>query len=92
MLFLQAPNKPTEERSEGSILPLGGYMSKVGKFVAMPTKYSDFATFRDTKTGDQYTVLPEDLPKKPKQNINYAYEVEIWENNSGNAHTFKPED
>ena len=67
-------------------------MSKIGRFVSLPSQYTDFATFRDNKSGEQYTVLKEDVPKKVKEKGNYAYEVEIWENNSGNAHSFKDED
>ncbi|MDA9951248.1 hypothetical protein N9D31_01610 [Oligoflexaceae bacterium] len=67
-------------------------MSKIGKFVSLPDRYSDYATFRDNSTGDQYTVLKEDIPKKAKSTRDYAYQVEIWDNNSGNAHSFKEED
>ena len=67
-------------------------MSKIGRFVSLPNQYSDYGTFKDSKSGDQYTVLKEDMPKKVKEKRDYAYEVEIWENNSGNAHSFKEDD
>lgn len=67
-------------------------MSKIGKFISLPNRYSDFATFRDNKTGEQYTVTPDDMPEKIKEKRDYAYKVEIWENNSGVAHSFKLED
>ena len=63
---------------------------RIGTIIAMPSEYSRFARIKDND-GVGYTLDPSHLPKGAEIDDEFAYSVDIWENDSGLAYNLKEE-
>ncbi len=61
---------------------------RIGKLLNLPDEYTRFARIKDND-GVGYTVDPSQLPKDAEEGTEYAYKVEIWENDSGIAYNLE---
>ena len=57
---------------------------RIGTVISVPDEYTRFARIKD-EDGVGYTVDPSHYPEDEEPDIDdeYAYKVEIWENDSG---------
>lgn len=66
---------------------------KIGNIVSLPNRFTEWAQIRDKVTGAIYTVSSKLLDKNVQEGDQYAYKVELWENESGLVYQAeKPED
>ena len=60
----------------------------VGKIVDIPNNYSSYARVRD-ENGEEYTVHSSEVPESAEDGDSFAYHVDVWQNESGNATTLR---
>lgn len=58
---------------------------RVGTLVSVPSVYSRFGRIVDA-SGASYTVEASQVPEDAQAGDDFAYRVEIWENDSGLAY------
>ncbi len=60
----------------------------LGTILSLPSEYSIFARVR-SEHGEEYTVHGTEIPTSLDEGDNYAYHVDIFQNQSGDAVTLR---
>ena len=63
---------------------------KLGSITSLPNEFTRYGKITDSR-GNQFTVEENEIPKDAEIGSQYAYSVEIWENDSGIAYDLKEE-